>query len=126
MGLFDKVKSILFEEEEVEEVETPKKKEEVIENNNDEDIDIKPLPDVSVEVKPREAHFERVIPEEKPQQEFSERDLFRSESTFKFPAFDEEEFEESMPRPNVVEEKRSSNVLDYERRNKQESKIKEK
>ena len=41
MGLFDKVKSILFEEEEVEEVETPKKKEEVIENSNDEDIDIK-------------------------------------------------------------------------------------
>ena len=120
MGLFDKVKSILFEEEEVEEVETPKKKEEVIENNNDEDIDIKPLPDVSVEVKPRETHFERVVAEEKPQQEFSERDLFRSESTFKFPAFDEEEFEESMPRPNVVEEKRSSNVLDYERRNKQE------
>ena len=119
MGLFDKVKSILFEEEEVEEVDVPKKKIEEVEESTEEDIDIKPLPELKAEVKPKETHFEEVISEEKPNQEFSERDLFRSESTFKFPQFDEEEFEESIPRPNVVEEKRpSSNVLDYERRNK--------
>ena len=120
MGLFDKVKSILFEEEEVEEVETPKKKIEEVEESTEEDIDIKPLPEPKAEVKPKETHFDDVISEEKPNQEFSERDLFRSESTFKFPQFDEEEFEESIPRPNVVEEKRqSSNVLDFERKNKQ-------
>ena len=45
----------------------------------------------------------------------SERELFR-ENTFKFPEFDEEEFQTSMERPKVKEATRSSNVLDYERK----------
>ena len=39
----------------------------------------------------------------------SEREIFKSEKTFNFPAFDEEEFESSMPR-------RTTNVMEHERR----------
>ncbi|MCR5788172.1 MAG: hypothetical protein K6G37_03720 [Bacilli bacterium] len=123
MGLFDKIKNVLFEEEEIEEeVETPKKE---VENNSvatlvtntntfydDEEVkEYKPLPDHKEQVvKHKEPAFEKVE-----SHDFSERELFRSESTFKFPAFDEEEFETSMPRE---EEKKTSNVLDYERKNR--------
>ena len=124
MGLFDKIKGILFEEEEVEDIKTPLKEE----NDSTSDfadepvVKVKPLPEVNSEVKVKEAHFEPVDVDAKPTTEFSERDLFRSESTFKFPAFDEEEFEESMPKLINDEGKKSTNVTDYERRRKEERK----
>ena len=124
MGLFDKIKGILFEEEEVEDIKTPVKEEK--ENTSDFDdepiVKVKPLPEVNNEVKVKEAHFESVDIDSKPTADFSERDLFRSESTFKFPALNEEEFEESMPRLINDEGKKNVTVSDYERRRKEERK----
>ena len=116
MGLFNKIKNVLFEEEEIEEEVTP-----APENNNSSttsnprenlfkavdmnDDEYRPLPKKQEEVKVKEPAFEKVEPND-----ISERDLFRSESTFKFPAFDEEEFNTSMPRikrEEPVKEKKS-------------------
>lgn len=116
MGLFNKIKNVLFEEEEIEEEVTP-----APENNNSSttpnprenlfkavdmnDDEYRPLPKKQEEVKVKEPTFEKVEPND-----ISERDLFRSESTFKFPAFDEEEFNTSMPRikrEEPVKEKKS-------------------
>lgn len=115
MGLFNKLKNVLFEEEEVEEeVEThstpvvekevSQKKVEVVES------EYKPLPERNLEIKPKEPTFEKVEPNE-----FSERELFKSESTFKFPAFDEEEFNTSMPKVKIEEPKNDFRA-DFERK----------
>ena len=130
MGLFDKVKSILFEEEEVEEEVTPTENKERANIETSNKVEYKPLPvqenkannveRVNVDVKPVEPTFEKVKAEAN---DFSERDLFRNESTFKFPAFDEDEFNTSMPHNNEREEKKdTTNVLDYERRKRLERK----
>lgn len=66
-------------------------------------------------------NLEPVIREEKKMEEkvrfnaadnnvVSERELFKSEKTFNFPAFDEEEFESFVPK------KRTTNVLEHERK----------
>lgn len=102
MGFMSKIKNILFEEEEIEE---PIKKEEVVEK-----------PVVKKEVMEREIDdtVEYVKPKEEkvahPVEELSDRELFKSESTFKFPAFDEEEFEKTMPKV------RPTNVMAYEKK----------
>jgi len=119
MGLFNKLKNVLFEEEEVEEtvedVHETSKPEIKIEPLEESTVsEYKPLPEVKQETpKVRKP----LLVEEEPNN-FSERELFRSDSTFKFPAFDEEEFNTSMP--HLKEEEKSNNVLDFERRNKQE------
>ena len=57
-----------------------------------------------------------------PRAEVSERELFKSDTTFPFFDFDEEEFDKQLPaKPPVVEhptEKRTSNVFEYERKKK--------
>lgn len=112
MGLFKKVKEILFDEEEYTEQikitpemrneETPIKEEKVVE------------PKKEVKVEP--------VVQESPKQEVSERDLFKSDSTFPFFDFDEEEFDNQMPvkvqEKKPVVEKRPSNVFEYERKKK--------
>lgn len=70
MGLFNKLKNALFEEEEIEVNPTPEKV--VIKEDS---VEKKKEPPKSIE-----------IPKE------NERDLFKAENTFKFPDFDEEEF----------------------------------
>lgn len=117
MGLFKKVKEILFDEEEFTEQikitpemrneETPNKEEKIEE-------------EIKVE-KPVEKKTEL------PGDEISERELFKSDSTFPFFDFDEEEFDKQMPvkapeRP-AVPEKRSSNVFEYERKKKVEKRM---
>lgn len=101
MGFMNKIKNILFEEEEIEE---PVKKEVVVE----------PTPKKEVIKKEEVEDFEVSYPKEskpiEPVEDLSERELFKSESTFKFPAFDEEEFEKTMPKT------RSTNVLAYEKK----------
>ena len=111
MGLFNKIKNVLFEEEEVEEEEVtqaPSKeetpKEEIFKAPEVEEDIYRPLPKKE-EVKVKEPTFQKVEPND-----ISERDLFRSESTFKFPAFDEDEFNTSMPKLKAeepIKEKRS-------------------
>ena len=101
MSLVKKIKDILFEEEEVTEAITPIKEE-------------------VREVKRPEVERERVIErperperiEETPKQETqSERDLFKTDNSFRFPDFDEEEFKSSMP-----QRQSTNNVLEYERK----------
>jgi len=93
MSLVKKLKDILFEEEE-EFTEPIKIREEVKEE----------VPK-AVKVEPEQEEVKA------PEKEVaSERELFRSENTFKFPDFDEEEFS-SMAKP-----KPKANVLEYERK----------
>lgn len=89
MGLFNKLKNALFEEEEIEIPlkETPEVKPIKIEK---EEIDKKP----EVEKKNVELNTSE-----------NERDLFKVENTFKFPEFDEEEFKTSYKPPIEKEEK---------------------
>lgn len=114
MGLFDKVKSILFEEEEViEPVQAPVEKVRI-----SDEVEYRKVSDAPAPVK-EAPKFEKVEVEE-----FSERDLFKSDSTFKFPQFDEEEFNTSIPSAHKREsenEYRRSNVIEHERRKKEES-----
>lgn len=101
MGFMSKIKNILFEEEEIEE---PVYKEEVVE---------KPVIKREAPVRDEEVLEYQRPKEVKPVEsveELSDRELFKSESTFKFPAFDEEEFEKTMPKP------RPTNVMAYEKK----------
>lgn len=118
MGLFDKVKNILFEEEEVEEEVVKEEKPQNIYPEKKKEVKEEPIyrpfvTEEKEEVKVKEPKFERVE-----NNDLSERDLFKSDSTFKFPAFDEDEFNTSMPK---VAENKSSNIMDYERRKKVDS-----
>lgn len=103
MGLLDKVKGILFDEEEVEIPEIKKethkevKKVNVVEEN--------PIKEIKI-----------------PKDDFSDKDNYKSESTFTFPIdFDDEEDEEPVnivrekpkPRTEVVRETRKNETRDY-------------
>lgn len=116
MGLFKRVKDILFDEEEyTEQIKiTP-------EMRNEET----PLKENVVVQEKREVREEPVqvkqVPPVAPKEEVSERELFKSDSTFPFLDFDEEEFDRQMPAKmpeKTVVEKRSSNVFEYERKKK--------
>lgn len=130
MGLMNKLKNILFEEEEVEipviekkekKVPTPPVYQEVPKKE-----EVKAAPTISQDYNnyyqpPKEQQPERV--QEIKQERFEappirqnsvvpEKELSRSsmERTFNFPDFDEEEFESFAPRP------KATNVLEYERK----------
>ena len=124
MGLVSKLKNILFEEEEVEipVIEKKEKKPEVVRG-------YKELPkkeEVKVTNYQNYDHLEPVIQQEAKMEEkvrfhtdsetVSEREIFKSEKTFNFPAFDEEEFDSFVPK------KRSTNVMEHERK-KQEKRV---
>ena len=119
MGLFNKLKNVLFEEEDIEEevndnVEELPKQEAIYEEVSE----YKPImPEHKDLPKVKEPVFEKVKQEEN---DYSERELFKSEPTFKFPSFDEEEFNTSMPDKKEEEEKRFSNTMDFERRKREE------
>ena len=119
MGLVSKLKNILFEEEEVEipVIEKKEKKQPEIVR------EYKELPkkeEVKVTNYQNYQDLEPVIREEKRMEEntrynsssesVSEREIFKSEKTFNFPAFDEEEFEHFVP------QKRTTNVMEHERK----------
>lgn len=116
MGLFNKIKNVLFEEEEVEEEVTPveNNRKEVFSEPVQEQNEYRPLPEKNVDVKPKEPTFEKVEDDD-----FSERELFKSDSTFKFPQFDEDEFNTSMPKLKIDEPKKDI-FEDYESKRKQE------
>ena len=115
MGLFKKVKNILFDEEEV--------------------IDTKPL-DKKVEVVKKPEIKEEVYTEYKPPVvKREEKPIVKDtpkpnddlESTFPFPDFDEEEFDSYRPvvtPTTVVKPKpRTTNILDLERQKRQDKKV---
>ena len=115
MGFFTKMKNILFEEEDVtEEIKVPKK-----EKKKEIEKEEKPI---SHQVMPEKKVEEPVLKEE-PKKEnnfdtMSERELFKSENTFPFPDFDEEEFSNSI---NNQPKPRNTNVLEYERKKRVET-----
>lgn len=124
MGLVNKLKNILFEEEEVEVPVIEKKETKISEpviremprkeepkgvstyNNfyNEEAVAKPPVAEKEV---PVAAPYKEEIKTNV--DEVSEREIFKSEKTFNFPSFDEEEFESSMPR-------RTTNVMEHERK----------
>ena len=124
MGLFSKVKDILFEEEEVTEA-IPKIKEEPVAKRVEKIEPIEPMvEDETVEIK--KAVKEEV--EERPVKidTIRDDDLFMDKS-FPFQDFDEEEFsnsfakkEEPVPPISRVQKPKNVNVLDYERNKKAE------
>lgn len=125
MGLFSKMKDILFEEEEVtEEIPKVNPKKETREVPKKE-VEEKPISrQIQPEKKPTEEVAPRPIPpkEEPPKRNcdtMSERELFRSENTFPFPAFDEEEFNQNVISSRSRKEespKPTTNVLEYEKK----------
>ncbi len=96
MGLFNKLKNALFEEEEIEIPikETPEEKPASV------------IKDVSVEKKPEieKKNMDSLLEEE------NERELFKAENTFKFPEFDEEEFKSSY-KPLIEKEKKEEPAI---------------
>lgn len=99
MGLLNKLKNVLFEEEEVEEtIEEPKVKS--VSKNTME------FPKLTKEtVKKDNYNFE----------EETDRELFKAEKTFDFPAFDEEEFEDFAPKKKEEPVKRYDRDIDKRR-----------
>ncbi len=100
MSLVKKLKDILFEVEE-DETQPVKIREE---EKKEEPIKIEPVKETKNIPDTPKASFDSTSAT-------SERELFRSDNTFKFPDFDEEEFASSMAKP-----KQNTNVLEYERK----------
>lgn len=119
MGLVSKLKNILFEEEEVEIPVIEKKEKKVVAAPTYKEMPRKE--EVKEETPYRDFYEERtpVVSSEKKvedkrtysnyEEPVSEREIFKSEKTFNFPAFDEKEFESVVP-------KRTTNVMEYERK----------
>lgn len=114
MGIFQKVKNILFDEEE------------------DYTSQIKITPEMrsdDIEEEPKTVKEDiKKVEEKKPEvkEETSERELFKADSTFPFFDFDEKEFNRQKPQeelPKVEEKKpepRNVNVFEYEKRRRSE------
>lgn len=117
MGLFNKIKGILFEEVEEDEVENSTKKEnKEVQKPIAERIEPQRKEPVVQEVS--KAPTMAPLKEEK-HEDLSERELFKSDKSFSFPDFDEEEFT-NMSR--VSKPKAPTNVLEYEKKRKVEKK----
>ena len=121
MGLFKKVKEILFDEEEdfTEQIKiTPEMR------NEPAPVRIEKVAEPEKKVMPEE--IKQPTEPKKPTINVSERELFKNDSTFPFLDFDEEEFDnqKSIKKAPVVEQappvppKRPTNVFEYERKKK--------
>ena len=114
MGVFSKLKGIFYDEvveddEEVEEKEI-KKVDKLLKREPKKEIDDTPKIE---EIKYKTVDIEP-IKEETPKTEstFSERDLFRSERTFKFVDFADEEEEKPISKRNVLSEQNKNSYLE--------------
>ena len=116
MGLFNKIKGILFEEVEDDEVvDTPKPKVSEVKKPIAERIEPQKREEVVINTPPKVE-----VPKEVKHDQINERDLFKSDNTFPFQEFDEKEFE-SMSRVNKP--KQTTNVLEYEKKKNPRNKI---
>lgn len=119
MGLMNKLKNILFEEEEVEIPVIDKKTKKVPEkvpvyreipkNEEIKKPDYNDLFNNLEEIKEPEVKREIEV-DKSVSPQVSDREMFNHERTFNFPAFDEEEFDNLTPKP------RHSNVLEHEKK----------
>ena len=137
MGLFSKIKDILFEDEEVEEKEVTKKEEKKEAKAAE---PIKPIAE-KIEPQKRVDRVAEAYPREPSRSSISnsnnssvaventkssyntvnERELFKSDNTSPFLDFDEEEFSSSFSR-QTQKQKPTTNVLEYEKKKKIEKK----
>lgn len=117
MGLFSKIKNVLFEEEEIEiPVFTREEKHEEVKP-----VVKKTYETPKVEVKrevPKEVVKKTVVKEETPKEipTDNERETFKTEPTFQFPVFDESEFDEpkKVKSKNTVERvKKNVHKIDF-------------
>lgn len=103
MGFINKIKNILFEEEVVEEEEINKKSQVEKELNKPQKVDNSSNLFDLLEDEPRKVDPKKEIKTESfSADDLSDRDLYKSEKTFNFPVFDEEEFESTLPKPRTT------------------------
>ena len=124
MGLFGKIKDILFEEEEELEVEEPKKEEKKkVEVIKEEPKEVKVAPKIEEERAVETPKIEKnpFVEQDIPKREefLGERDILSNEKTSPFLDFDEEEFSNLLVKPKP----KTTNVLEYERKKKTEKRI---
>ncbi len=126
MGFLTKIKDILFEEEEIEEPVKEKKNKQVL-VKEEEPVKKEKTEEISRPIEPSHSKMPSSddIPKrtEMPSHEEkfeSERDIFKSENTFPFLDFDEDEFNQvnshTFKEPVKPQVKSSTNVLEYERK----------
>ncbi len=137
MGLINKLKNILFEEEEVEIPILEKKEKKVTPVRETKTYQEPPIKEPTYnnnfydDLEPtieKENHLEEEAKKSSPmpvreEKNISDREMFRSDKTFNFPAFDEEEFESIKPRTtNVIahERKKAEKKNEYKRPEKKE------
>lgn len=116
MGIFTKIKNILFEEEEI--PEDDKKKKVGLKKPQEKAVEKEEKP-ISKQVSPVKSLSTEKETKANNYDTMSERELFRSENTFPFPDFDEEEFNNSINKAKP----KSTNILDYERKKRTERRI---
>ncbi|MBE6161787.1 MAG: hypothetical protein E7158_06180 [Firmicutes bacterium] len=112
MGLFNKLKNVLFEETEIEEPEI----EEVNEQKLDEKIEKATMNLPKIDRRKKE---EKKITNEYNYDDEPDSELFKIEKTFDFPAFDEDEFDDFIPRKKEVEKSKKIDEKEEERREKE-------
>ena len=100
MGVFSKLKNIFYDEEYIDEPEAEIKKVDKVVKKEVEEA--KPrIEEIKItREEPKREEIKRVVEEPKSSNDFSERELFRSERTFNFTEFDDDE--ELPPRRNVL------------------------
>lgn len=100
MGVFSKLKNIFYDEEYIDEPEAEIKKVDKVVKKEVEEA--KPrVEEIKISrEEPKREEIKRVAEEPKSSNDFSERELFRSERTFNFTEFDDDE--ELPPRRNVL------------------------
>jgi len=128
MGVFNKLKGIFYDEVEEDDVEETKEIDKVSRFVKKD----KKIPEKTIEMpKIEEVKFNEPIEEEKPKEEvkkedntFNERDLFRSERTFNFVDFsDDEEVVEAPSRRNVLSDMNREPRLETPTKEVPESKV---
>lgn len=113
MGLFGKIKDILFDEEEVIEEATPIKKEPIKQVKEEETRKTEYKPPVVNRTYQSEPSLTKTSFQK------TETNDYKLENTFPFPDFDEDEFDTVKP----IQKPKTTNVLDYERNKRKERKI---
>lgn len=100
MGVFSKLKNIFYDEEYVDEPEAEIKKVDKVVKKEVEEAKPRVEEIKITREEPKREEVKRVVEESKPSNDFNERELFRSERTFNFTEFDDDE--ELPPRRNVL------------------------
>ena len=100
MGVFSKLKNIIYDEEYIDEPEAEIKKVDKVVKKEVEEAKPRVEEIKITREEPKREEIKRVVEEPKSSNDFSERELFRSERTFNFTEFDDDE--ELPPRRNVL------------------------